>query len=110
MSNLAIIRADEVVPGDVVCFDEPDFNMEVQQITRRRGYVGLFAANSDWRVYRKEDEPLMIQCRPMPKCTPLDDLVPDELVDRPFDWQDRLVIGASSACGLVCLAILIWGR
>jgi hypothetical protein len=29
-------------------------------------------------------------------------------VQRPYDWQDKLVIGASAACGVACLFILIW--
>jgi hypothetical protein len=31
-------------------------------------------------------------------------------VHRPMDWQDRVVITGSIICGVVCLAILIWGR
>lgn len=29
--------------------------------------------------------------------------------DRPMDWQDRLVIGASVVVGAVCIFLLIWG-
>lgn len=29
---------------------------------------------------------------------------------RPYDWQDKLVIGASWVCFVVCLGILIWGK
>lgn len=30
--------------------------------------------------------------------------------DRPYDWQDKLVIWASVVCGASCLIILVWGR
>lgn len=30
--------------------------------------------------------------------------------DRPFDWQDRVVMAGSLITGVVCLFILIWGR
>jgi len=29
--------------------------------------------------------------------------------DRPMDWQDRLVTGASVVVGVVCIFMLIWG-
>ena len=37
---------------------------------------------------------------------------PTELpdIDRPLDWQDRLVIGASISTGLISLALIVWGR
>lgn len=31
-------------------------------------------------------------------------------VQRPFDWQDRLVIRAAIITGAICLAIVVWGR
>lgn len=31
-------------------------------------------------------------------------------IERPFDWQDKVVIGGSVLCAVVSLAILIWGR
>jgi len=30
--------------------------------------------------------------------------------NRPYDWQDRLVIGASVLCIVACVAIMVWGR
>ena len=31
-------------------------------------------------------------------------------IHRPYDWQDKLVIIASIVTGVICLAIVIWGR
>jgi hypothetical protein len=105
MSNLAIIRAEDVVPGDVICFDEPDFDMLVQQTTRTfTGYVGLYAANSEWKVYRKADDVLQIRIKPT--ALPIQD---QQEPQQPMDWQDKLVIWGSAICGIACLAILIWG-
>jgi hypothetical protein len=105
MSNLAMIRAEDVVPGDVVCFDEPDFDMLVQQTTRTfTGYVGLYAANSEWKVYCKADD--VLQIRVKPSVSPAN-AEPD--AQQPMDWQDKLVILGSAVCGFTCLAILIWG-
>lgn len=105
MPNLAMIRAEDVVPGDVLYFEEPDMDVVVLQTTRTfSGYVGLYAANSEWKVYRKADDVLQIRTKPSVK--PAQEL--QEQV-RPMDWQDRVVIWGSGICGAACLAILTWG-
>lgn len=30
-------------------------------------------------------------------------------VQRPFDWQDRVVIGGAAVCAVLFLFILVWG-
>ena len=34
----------------------------------------------------------------------------EEAAARPYDWQDRLVIGAATAVCFVLLLLLVWGR
>jgi hypothetical protein len=100
MSQLCTIRAEEVRPGDVIVFDEPDFIMDVGQTTRTRtGYVGFYARGGEWSVYRKADDDVQVR---------IGQSIAEE-VDPPFDWQDRFVMWGSGITGVLCLAILIWG-
>ena len=100
MNQLCTIRAEEVRPGDVIVFDEPDFIMDVGQTTRTMtGYVGFYARGGDWRVYRRDSDEVRVR---------LGQSIEEE-ADRPFDWQDRVVMWGSVACIVCCLAILIWG-
>jgi hypothetical protein len=100
MSNLCTIRADEVRPGDVVVFDEPDFIMDVGLTTRTlTGYIGLYARGGDWHVYRRDSDEVRVR---------LGQAIEEE-VDPPFDWQDRVVMWGSCITGVLCIAILAWG-
>lgn len=33
----------------------------------------------------------------------------EHLTDRPYDWQDRVVVRATIIAGLFCLYIVFWG-
>lgn len=106
--NTAIVRADEVRPGDVICSDRPYLDMPVQTVTAALdGYIGFYAKDGGWRKYHKAGDMLMVRT-PAPGELVIDELEAD--AQRPMDWQDKLVITGAVVTGFISLCILTWSR
>ena len=106
--NTAIVRADEVRPGDVICSDRPYLDMPVQTVTAALdGYIGFYAKDGGWRKYHKAGDMLMVRT-PAPDWQVVDELEAD--AQRPMDWQDKLVTYGATAVAVFWLFMLVWVR
>jgi len=97
MKTLNKVLASDIRPGDVVCLDQPDFDMPVRAVGRTpTGNVKLYSTELQWNITRMPGELMQVWVE--------DPSIEEE--NRPFDWQDKLVIGASIVTSIICLVIL----